>query len=89
MQEKEQSVSICSAGIVCKGAIIGKKSVNITADMKNSTMIFEIAGTATAIKLPAADIAAVLNEAIKKTIGKEAKPDERISKTHAGAKSRV
>lgn len=88
MQEKPVA-SKCVAGIVSRGPILGRKNILLTADMECGTITLEIVDTATSIKLQAGDIAAVLNEAIRKSIGKEAKPDERVSKTHAGAKSRV
>lgn len=61
-------------GTLAKGSAIGRQSVTITADMARGSLAFELIGTGITFKLAVGDVAAVLNEVVRK--GMEAAPNE-------------
>ena len=66
-----------AAGILAKGPVIGRQNIDIIADMGRGSLILELIGTGITVKLAAVDVAAVLNEAVKKGMERQVKSDEK------------
>ena len=73
---KSTAATKYAIGILSKGPMIGRQSVTITADMARGSLVLELIGTGITLKLAAGDVAAVLNEAVRKSIESGVKYDE-------------